>query len=139
MPGRVLRVVPRQPFDFTHLATASASETRTVASMDFSQYTGGALMVRVHNATFGTGSPSVTVRLLNDLTTDEDPANVFIEAFVLASATISSQGAGTLVVDNIDGWLASKFAVQVVGTQGSNNNQPIFAELSADLVLRAPS
>jgi len=69
MPSQVLRVLPRQIFDFNHLTAADATETRTLATVEATMFVTG--VARLCTPIVYAAVPGGVIELAN-----EDPSNV---------------------------------------------------------------
>ena len=140
MSGQALRIIPRQVFDFSYLAT-SGTETRVLAGkIPTAGFTEAELLVRIHNVTISGGTPTIDVDVILDNSTDEDPANDFLGATAITGGTStvdvnSTDGTANLVA--ITGSLGSAVAVRVVATQDAQNAETLVADISVDLILKS--
>ena len=139
MSGQVLRVIPRQNFDFSYLA-AAGDETRVlVGKIPSAQFTEGSLLVRIHNRDID-NSAQVTVQAAIDASTDEDPGNVFIDtANPLASVVIvSNTTVGSFSNQAMtSGALAGMVAIAVFAEQDNTTAGAVSVDISADLILKS--
>ncbi|MCB9594326.1 MAG: hypothetical protein H6719_16465 [Sandaracinaceae bacterium] len=142
MSGHVIRVCPPRQFDFSELGDGGSGFVTVAERIDCSQYQHADLLVRVHtDATFASGC-SMSVVVVSDGFTTDDPSQDFFSA-ALGQGGIIFNGsdpptAGTLEVATYSSRLGAMLAVFVVGQQAGTAPAPpsIQARLSIDLTLR---
>jgi len=133
MPGRTIRVCPPRDFDFSDLGS-NDEQTITIAErLDASQFDELDLMVRVHTA--ATIASAITVQVVSDGFTTDDPATEFFSDPIGSVSLNGNQNAGTLSISNISSKLGAMVAVQVKGTQ-AGSPATNSARLSIDLAMK---
>lgn len=134
MAGRVVRVCPPRDFNFDDLGSGSA--TIVVSErIDASQYDTIDLMVRVHTATTISTNGAITVQLVSDGHTSDDPSVDFFSAVLGQGVVLAGAEAVALHIESLgaaDG-IGSMVAVKVVGTAGAG---VVTARLSIDLAMK---
>jgi len=133
MAGRTIRVCPPRDFTFTDLGTEDTQTITIAERIDSSQYDELDLMVRVHTA--ATIASAITVQVVSDGFTTDDPATEFFSTPIGSVELQGSPAAGTLRVQNIASKLGAMVAVQVVGEQAVTPGTTT-ARLSIDLALK---
>ena len=136
-----MNIIPRQTFDFTYLA-AGASETRVLAGkIPTARFTKAELLVRVHTVgidSAGTDA-SITVDVVNDASTDEDPNATFLGDTAITDAEVTiweGTANGAFALAPLTGDFGSMVAVRVIGLQSTGTAYSLVAEISADLILK---
>lgn len=140
MSGQVLRVIPRQVFDFTYLGVGANEGRALVGKIPSAQFTEGSLLLRVHNKNI-VGTGAIVVNVAVDASTDEDPLNPFVDTqsalaeVSLEIATGPAPGTFTNVALTAGG-LASMLAVTILANQGTAGDA-LVVDISADLILKS--
>ena len=141
MSGHRLNIIPRQTFDFTYLA-AGASQTHVLAGkIPTARFTKAELLVRAHSVgidSAGTDA-SITVDVVNDASTDEDPNRTFLGDTAIAGGYVTfteATSGGAFELWPLTGDFGSMVAVRVIGLQSTGTAYSLVAEISADLILK---
>ncbi|MGE0791542.1 MAG: hypothetical protein AB7S26_38055 [Sandaracinaceae bacterium] len=133
----MLELIPRTNFDFTFLG--SGSQTRVlVGKIPTAQWTSGTLIVRVHSVQMATDN-SITVKLVLDASTPEDPMNPFVSSDAITGADIDIDdqiNTPTFIPSAITGDLGYMAALILSGNYGGSSGA-CQAELSVVLVMKA--
>jgi len=135
MAGEVIRVCPPRVFDFSNIEAGGAQHITVAERIDVSQYARADLMVRVHEAQL-TGTVVITVQLVSDGYTTDDPAKTFFSQPLGAGIVFDATDAvppGTFELETLTGGLGSLMAVQVKVAQGAGD---AMVRLSIDLALK---
>ena len=141
MRGQLIQVIPRQLSDFTYLSPG-ASEARVVLgrlpTVGFNEAT---LLVRCHsNSIDPNGAGKVTVSVVVDASTPEDPDNTFLGASAVQGGAVTLDGgsaAGSFTLTTLTGDLGAAVALKVVAAQDAASALSLAIDFSADLVFRA--
>jgi len=134
-------IIPRQTFDFTYLA-AGASETRVLAGkIPTTRFTKAELLVRVHTVGIDPAgaNATITVDVVNDASTDEDPNATFLGDTAITDAEViiwEGTANGAFGLAPLSGDFGSMVAVRVIGLQSTVTAYSLVAEISADLILK---
>ena len=136
--GRTVEVCPPRDFTFTNLGLGLSQTVLVAERIDCSAYETVDLIVRVHtDATMGAGS-TISVEVVPDGFTSDDPAQPFYGG-VLGNAPvtfITAPSAGDIEVKTYTSGLGAMLAVRVVGDQANNAGTDVTARLSIELALR---
>ena len=134
-----LDVLAKTGFDFTFLAGAASQTIVLVPAIDVTAYHRAYLLVRLHEATMTAGQ-NVVFELDHTLPSDDDPAE-FIDrggtGSPLASLGIDSSDTPPVLRSREATGLQAALRLQIVATQSSTPQVPLFVEVSAALVLKS--
>ncbi len=137
MMGSVLQVSPPRDYEFNQITSGQAQTQTVMERIDV----GGAdkidLVVRVHETATISTSGNISVQLVADGFTADDPSQDFFSGVIGGQAQVifgaGAVAAGTLQVATVSADVGSRVAVQVVGVGGSGD---VALRLSIDLVLK---
>ena len=127
MPGQVIPILSKRPFDFV----SGSGTSVLIKAVPCGSYTEGVLLVRVHSGTFGSGS-SIALVAQTTAPSGEDPSIDFLANPPVATATVTTPtSAGQLVKATLASGFGAFLQIKVIGTlSGSPCNAVISAELS---------
>jgi hypothetical protein len=130
-------ILNQRLFDFSTLASSATSDVVLVRAIDVTDYRTGVLTVRVHDADYGAGSPTLKVVAYMTSPSKDDPSQDFIGA---AKATVVLKDATTqidadeLAKDGLDASFGSHLRIVLEATQATSPDT-LQATISADLAL----
>lgn len=134
MSGILVPILSMREFDYTFLAAAATKTIVLHSALNVAMYYTARLIVRVHELTMSTGQKFTIAAYGTDPSRD-DPREFVLGSTTLSVDITSSHAAGNLVSDT-DTDLYPFLKVVVTAQQGSSGATPLFAVLSADLLLR---
>ena len=121
---------------------AGASQTHVLAGkIPTARFTKAELLVRAHTVgidSAGTDA-SITVDVVNDASTDEDPNATFLGDTAITDAEVTiweGTANGAFALAPLTGDFGSMVAVRVIGLQSTGTAYSLVAEISADLILK---
>lgn len=137
--GRTVQVCPPRDFDFTNLDDAGELVVLVAERIDCAAFRTADLIVRVHTDASIAGECSITIEVVSDGYTRDDP-NRAIFGPVLGTGIVfdgaAPPEAGDVVVQTYSSGLGAMLAVRVVGQQADPAGEEVRARLSIDLALR---
>ena len=134
MAGILVPFLPMTEFNFTFLTTGQSKTIVLHPALNVTGYYYARLIVRVHEISMGSGSPSIEIGGYGTDPSSEDPRDFALSSSTL-SVTIDTEAAGALVTDtDTDPFPFLKMYVK--GTQGTSSGERCYAVLSGDLLLR---
>jgi hypothetical protein len=130
-------ILTERLYDFSNLGSGATSDVVIVKAIDVSAYRSGTLQVRVHDADYGSNSPTLKVVAYMTCPSIDDPSVDFVGD---AKATVTLEGGVTTVAAGElgDAALAASFGSHlriVVEATQADPADTLRATLSADLVL----
>jgi hypothetical protein len=139
MSGTIIPIFSRRRFDFSNLGAGGTTSFEVAKGFDSSQYTEGALLVRVHSGTNIGDTATVLVSVLTWAPSQEDPAkNSDFLGTTAATVTVTSSHTGpNLLKGDFSGNFGGQLLVGVLALQDTNSEESMIAVLSAELVLKA--
>jgi hypothetical protein len=127
-------ILTEREYDLTSLVASANVEVVLVKALDVTAYRSGTLLVRLHAATWGAGSPTAAVKALMTAPSVDDPSRDFVDGSAKATCTLSSAAAGDLVKDDLDAGFGSHLRIVLDVTQGSPADTLVFT-ISAEIEL----
>jgi hypothetical protein len=134
MSGIIVPVISMREFDYTFLAATATKTIVLHSALNVAMYYTARLIVRVHELTMSSGQ-KFTIAAYGTDPSREDPREFVLGSTTLSVDISSSLAAGSLVSDT-DTDLYPFLKIVLTATQGSASATPLFAVLSADLLLR---
>jgi hypothetical protein len=138
MAGRVIRLVPKTPYEFNTLGVSGQTTLALAQRVDVSQYTELTLMVRVHALDIPSGVGSIKVQAVPDGHTSEDPGLSFLDTgTVLGSVTIATGSAVPgYTTKALSAGAGPMIAVLLVASQDTSQVTNLDATISVDLCMK---
>ncbi len=141
MPGIVYRALVRTAYDWGNLSINNSQVYTVAKNIDVSAYREATAIIRVHslNITAAT-TPSVTVTVLPEGQTNEDPQLDFVASPASTTTIVLSNVAGLAPLLNLTA-LTTPFGgylrVKVSGNQGPAQSTTFQVTLSIDIVAKS--
>lgn len=135
MPGLLVRIIDKQRYDFTWLGM-NASQTITLApAISVVPYYYGQLSLRIHAISGLTGTQAIALEAYGTNPSSSDPQEFSKSTAILAVTLGTSTTAPSLESDSASD-LDPFLKLTLKFTQTSTAGTALWAELSADLLLR---
>jgi hypothetical protein len=132
MSGTQIPILPKQIFEYGFLATGAVKTIVLHRALDVIPFKSGRLLLRVHDFSHA-GDGSFKLALSTTAPSDDDTTE-FTSGSVSMVCTADSGSTGLEVATDSD--LGPYLKVELIATQDSVSSQTLYAELSADLVVR---
>jgi hypothetical protein len=140
MSGTVVNVVPRTPYVFDTLVASSTFTIPIARFVDISQYREATVMLRVHARTVAQAATGakITVSLIGEAPTSEDPANDFATAQLASYDIVASPTtiAPSLQLITVPGNSGGMITIRLGATQGTQAGN-LSATISVDVSLKS--
>lgn len=133
-------VCPPRDFDFTDLGDGGTQSIRVAERIDCAPYKAVDLIVRVHTDASIASGCSISVFVVSDGFTTDDPSQDFLSTTLGQGGITFSGGtppaAGEIEIISYTSRLGAMLAVLVIGVQDDPAGEACTARLSIELVLR---
>ena len=138
MSGIIVPLFPKKSFDFTFLGV-SAFKTITIhRALNVVPFYYAKLIVRVHNVSIVAAGTQGTIKVIATGTdpSREDPQEFVDPAAAVLTITLNNASTAPSYQGISDSNLAPYYKITLLAQQGSTAGGALYAEISADLVLR---
>lgn len=135
MSGVIVPIIPKQRFDYSFLLADVDKSVVIHKALNVIPYKTGRLMVRVHSIDMSTGQ-DLTITAFGVNPSPDDPQDFVDSSYTAMTVNLDESNSDGDLTSTTDSNLYPYLKIQITFSQDATGSTTLFAELSADLLLR---